>query len=102
MKRKNKNKTKQIPAMRMLDVCFPQLCLVCMRELLMQHPQGLVAADQMPNNKRSKKNLYIRPQTEVRRKDCNKESKQNKAYQTHISNALFQNIFFIVYLRFLS
>lgn len=41
-----------------------------MRELLMQHPQGLVAADQRPSIKKTKK-LYIKPQTEIRGKEGN-------------------------------
>lgn len=37
-----------VPVRRMLGVYFPQLSLVCKRELLMKYQQDLVAVDQMP------------------------------------------------------
>lgn len=52
-----------------------------MRELLMQHPQGLVVADQRPSIKTTKK-LHIKPQTEIRGKEGNKNCKKKKLLPT--------------------
>lgn len=69
-----------------------------MRELLMQHPQGLVVADQRPSIKTTKK-LHIKPQTEIRGKEGNKNCKKKKyclpyaykqcAFPEHIFHCVF-------------
>lgn len=73
----------------------------------MQHQQGPAVVDQRPSVEGDHRLGICYPKG-TNRQDrltfdkSNKNRRHGTAYQTHISNALFQNILFIAYLGFLS